>query len=390
MEYKWKNLQNGNKEIIKNQICLGFIVNPIAGMGGPVALKGTDGANILEKAIKLGAKPISPLRAKQFLKELKSLNDSISICTYAGKMGEDEAKECGIKPSLVIGERKEKTTAKDTKLAATIMKEKKVKLIVFCGGDGTARDIMDSINMSIPVLGVPAGVKMYSGVFAINPKKAAKIAIEFLSGNLGVKEAEVMDIDEEAFRQGIFKAKLYGYLLTPNEAYLIQQTKVSSFQLEEENENKLAIAKYVIEEMEDDCLYIIGPGTTTKAINDLLRIKKTLLGVDVILNKKLIAMDVSEKELLELLKNRKKAKIIVTPIGGQGYVFGRGNQQLSPSIIKKVGKENIIIIATKQKLATLKHKRLLVDTGDEELDNELKGFVRVITGYREENILKIE
>jgi predicted polyphosphate/ATP-dependent NAD kinase len=359
-------------------------------MGGSVALKGTDGEHILEKAIKLGAKPVSPLRAKQFLEELKSIENCISVYTCAGKMGEDELKECGIEPSLVIGERKEKTTAEDTKLAAIAMKERNVKLIVFCGGDGTARDIMDSINMSVPVLGIPAGVKMYSGVFAINPKKAAKIAVEFLSGKLGVKEAEVMDIDEEAFRKGLFRAKLHGYLLTPNEAYLIQQTKVSTFQMEEESENKLAIAKYIVEEMEEDCIYIIGPGTTTKAINELLGLKKTLLGVDVILNKKLIAMDVNEKELLKLLESKKKAKVIVTPIGGQGYILGRGNQQLSPKVIKKIGKENIIIVATKQKLATLKHKRLLVDTGDEELDNELKGFIRVVTGYREESILKVE
>ncbi|MEM3754122.1 MAG: ATP-NAD kinase family protein [Candidatus Bathyarchaeia archaeon] len=379
-------MQDGNKSPKR----LGFIVNPIAGMGGSVGLKGTDGNSIVEKAIKLGAKPISPLKAKKFLEELKPIKNSISIYAYAGKMGEDEVKECEIEPSLVIGERKEKTTAEDTKLAAIAMKEQNVELIVFCGGDGTAKDIMDAINMSLPVLGIPAGVKMYSGVFAINPKKAAKIVVEFLSGRLGVKEAEVMDIDEEAFRKGIFKAKLYGYLLTPNEDYLIQQTKVSAFQIEEENENKIAIAKYIVEEMENDCFYIIGPGTTTKAINDLLGLKKTLLGVDVIFNKKLIVMDVNEEKLLELLKNGKKAKIIVTPIGGQGYVFGRGNQQLSPNVIKKIGKENIIIIATRQKLATLKHKRLLVDTGDEDLDNELKGFTRVVTGYREESILKIE
>ncbi|MEM2897242.1 MAG: ATP-NAD kinase family protein [Candidatus Bathyarchaeia archaeon] len=369
---------------------LGFIVNPIAGMGGSVALKGTDGELILERALKLGAKPVSPLRAKQFLKELRAIDASILIYTCAGKMGEDEVKECGIEPSLVIGKRKEKTTADDTKLAVSDMKERKVELIAFCGGDGTAKDIMDSIDMSLPVLGIPAGVKMYSGVFAINPREAAKIAVEFLCGKLRVKEAEVMDIDEEAFRKGHFRAKLYGYLLTPDEAYSIQQTKVSTFQLEGEEENKLAIAKHIVEEMEKDCLYIVGPGTTTKAINELLGLKKTLLGVDVILNKKLLAMDTNEEELLKFLKNERKAKIILTPIGGQGYVFGRGNQQLSPKVIKRVGKSNIVIIATRQKLATLKHRRLLTDTGDEKLDDELRGFVRVVTGYREESVLKIE
>ncbi|HIE15087.1 TPA: ATP-NAD kinase [Candidatus Bathyarchaeota archaeon] len=365
---------------------LGFIVNPIAGMGGAVGLKGTDGQDILKRAISLGAKPVAPARAEDFLSRLSILDVDVELLVGGAMMGEVEAQNTGLKYK-VIGERKKETTAEDTKRLARIMVEEKVRLLVFCGGDGTARDVLDAVNMKIPVLGVPTGVKMHSAVFAVNPESAALITAKFLSSELPLREAEVMDVDEKAFREGRLSAKLYGYMLVPYEPILVQGVKVATQTTEDELRNLAAIAVYIIESMEPDVIYILGPGTTTRTIADLLEQEKTLLGVDLVLDKRIIARDVNEKQILEAIKG-KKAKIIVTPIGGQGFIFGRGNQQISPRVIKKVGLENIIVIATKQKLDNLRSLR--VDTGDKEMDEKLKGYIRVVTDYREERIVRVE
>lgn len=368
---------------------LGFVVNPIAGMGGAVGLKGTDGQAILEEAIRLGAVATAPERARQFLRGIAPFKHSVRICTCAGIMGQDECIDEKIVPFEVIGTAKKRTGPEDTKKAAVEMHRRGVALLVFCGGDGTARDIMDAVDMTVAVLGVPAGVKVHSSVFAINPMEAARIASAFLRGELLTKEMEVMDTDEEEFREGRLSTRLYGYLLTPFQEALIQGMKISSLQTDSEIEAQRAIAKQVIEEMKEDYCYIIGPGTTNKTLLESLGLKKTLLGADIIKNRSLIAQDVNERQLLQLLE-KEDAKIVVTPIGGQGYIFGRGNQQISPAIIRKIGKEDIIVIATKTKLYTLTQKRLLVDTGDSRLDEQLRGYIRVITGYREETIVKVE
>jgi len=365
---------------------IGFIVNPIAGMGGIVGLKGTDGEEILKKAIELGAQPVAPRRAKEVLKNLLRLKKQLKLITYPHEMGENEAISVSFSPLVIGNITPGQTTAEDTKRAAKDMKKLKVELIVFCGGDGTACDIYEAIGDSIPVIGVPTGVKMHSAVFAVNPKAAAEVVIKFLTEGLPLRRAEVMDIDEEAFRAGILSAKLKGYLLVPYEPELIQGVKTSSPLTDEEEENKVAIARYIVENMDPDTFYILGPGTTTKAIADLLGVEKTLLGVDVIKNGKTIAKDVGEKEILKIIDEH-KSKIIITPIGNQGFIFGRGNQQISPRVIRKVGIKNIIVIATKYKLSTIKYLR--VDTGDEHLDKELKGYIRVVTDYNEEKIVKV-
>jgi len=365
---------------------VGFIVNPIAGMGGAVGLKGTDGKKVLEKAISLGAKPISPVRAKRFLLELKSNAKEIDLFVGAGAMGEYEAKEVGL-PHTVLGERKKDTTSEDTKQIAKDMVNKGVNLLAFCGGDGTARDMLEAIGTKVPVLGIPAGVKMHSAVFAVSPEFAAQLVIDFLSGNIPLREAEVMDVDEESFREGRVSAKLHGYLLIPYAPTVVQSVKMASPTTEDELRNQAALAIYMIEEMKPNVIYIVGPGTTTRTIADLLNEKKTLLGVDLFYNKKIIAHDVDEKEILKRIRG-KKAKIIVTPIGGQGFIFGRGNQQISPAVIKQVGIENIMVIATKHKVNGLRCLR--VDTGDPELDDKLRGYIRVVTDYRESRMMLVE
>lgn len=312
---------------------IGFIVNPYAGMGGKVGLKGTDG-DALKKALELGAKPIAPKRAVKVLKEIKSYNLSIEIITYPYEMGEYEVIEAGFTPKVIGSIESGKTTASDTIRAAKEILSIGVDLLLFVGGDGTARDILNAINQKLPVLGVPSGVKTYSSVFAINPSAAASIVVNYLQGRLSIGEGEVLDIDEDAYRNGILKVRLYGYLSIPIEIDLIQSSK--SFSPTDEKSTQIAIAKYIVEEMDDNVIYIIGPGTTTSAIGEVLGIEKTLLGVDIICNKKLLYKDVNEESILKVIEG-KRAKIIVTPIGRQGFIFGRGNQQISSEIIKKSG-----------------------------------------------------
>jgi len=359
---------------------LGFIVNPVAGMGGAVGLKGTDGEETLRKAIALGARPVAPIRARIFLSHLKDLCREICLIAAAGKMGVLEAEKTGF-PHISVGQPKEKTGPSDTKESAELMMKENVDLIVFCGGDGTARDLMDIVDLKIPVLGVPTGVKMHSAVFAVNSEAAARIAARFLSVGLPLREAEVMDVDEEAFRQGRLSAKLYGYMLVPYEAEYIQTVKMPSSQNESELRNQAAIAVYFIDKiLEPNVVYILGPGTTTRTIADLLDQKKTLLGVDLLFNNKIVERDVNEKRILRYIENR-KAKIVVTPIGGQGFIFGRGNQQISPKVIRKIGIQNIIVISTKNKLRNI--GSLKVDTGDPILDKELRGSIKVIIDYNQ-------
>ncbi len=368
---------------------IGLIVNPIAGMGGKVGLKGTDGAEIVEKAKKLGAVPEAPLRAIEALKQLVSIKDRVDLVTYPGKMGEHEAVEAGFLPN-VIGCRVNKggiTSCEDTQKAAKTMLKIGVKLILFAGGDGTARDIYTAIGDKLPVIGIPAGVKIHSAVFAITPKRAGELAYNYLTGKVDqLKEAEVMDIDEEMFRQGRVSAKLYGYLKVPYEKTRVQNLKAGSPKTDEYNQE--AIAQELIENMQNDVAYIIGPGTTTRQLMRNLNLDYSLLGIDIVYNKSLLKKDATETEILEVIRG-KKAKIIVTPIGGQGYIFGRGNQQISPRVINAVGIENIIVVATQNKLNSLMLSPLLVDTGNEKLNTSLSGYIEVITGYKEKAVYPV-
>jgi len=364
---------------------IGLVVNPIAGMGGAVGLKGTDGRAVLEKARELGAKPIAPERAEIFLTELRSLQKGIHLIVAPRMMGEEEARNHSF-PYTTVGEKREETTAEDTKAASRAIVKAEADLLVFCGGDGTARDVMDAVDKDLPVLGVPTGVKMHSAVFAVGPRAAARLAIEFLWGHLPLREAEVMDIDEEAFREGRLSAALHGYLLVPYDPRLVQNSKVATPTTDLEIKNQAAIAIHIIEEMDEEIIYIIGPGTTTRIIADLLHEEKTLLGVDLFYNKRLIAKDVNEEQILERISG-KDAKIIVTPIGGQGFIFGRGNQQISSRVIREVGLENLIVIATRHKIRGL--RQLRVDTGDSALDEQLQGYLKVTTDYRESRMIKV-
>ena len=364
---------------------IGLIANPIAGMGGSVGLKGTDG-DIYKDAIKMGATPITPNRVVNFLVNLKNL-ENILFIVAPGKMGEDYVKNIDFN-FKVLGEIEENTTAEDTKRIARKMVENSIDLLVFCGGDGTARDVFDAVELKIPVVAIPSGVKMFSSVFALNPKAAAQIVNKFIEETTDMQEKEVLDIDEDAFRDNRLVSKLYGYLLVPKIQNLIQNAKDSSKVGRTIDENKYEIAQQIIETMEKDTLYLLGPGTTVKSITDQLNVVKSLLGVDAIYNKSLVGEDLNENGIIELLDKYHKWKIIVSPIGGQGFVFGRGNKQFTPKILKRLGKKNIVIISTEEKIKSLKCLR--VDTDDEEVDKMLGGLTKVVIGYKEELICKIE
>ncbi len=353
---------------------VGFLVNPIAGMGGSVGLKGTD--NVVEEALKRGAVPVSEYRASVALRDMSKKDYILLSC--AGPMGGDVLKQENHSFELIY-KPPDKTSREDTRKACNIFLEKKVDLILFCGGDGTARDIYSVVKDKIPVLGIPSGVKMYSAVFAVNPSAAAELFNEFISGDLELTEAEIMDVDESKFRDNVLDSKLYGMAKVPYKRVLIQHFK-SVYSSQSEDVCKRNIALFAVEFMRDGSLYIVGAGSTTKAIFDVLGLEKTLLGVDAVRDGVLVGRDLSEKQLLDLLSDYPRAKIIVSPIGAQGFVFGRGSQQISAEVIRKVGVENIIIIATPLKLSETEN--LLVDSGDPGLDSKLSGYRRVLCDYR--------
>jgi predicted polyphosphate/ATP-dependent NAD kinase len=261
-------------------------------------------------------------------------------------------------------------------------------LLLFVGGDGTARDICDAIDQKIPCLGIPAGVKVYSSVFSTNPRSGGNLAAAYFDGEARLTDAEVLDVDESELRTGRISVRFYGYLRVPFHSSNLQSSKTGSPLDEDEVSAQDAIAKFVEEELKDDWTYIIGPGSTTAALGRRLGFEKTMLGVDAIRGRAVIGRDLSEQGIMQLL-TQGRGSIIVTPIGGQGFIFGRGNPQISAQVIRRVGKENIIVIATEHKIHSLKTKRLLVDTGDPQLDKELSGYMKTVTGYREFSVLAV-
>ncbi len=382
---------------LKNIFRIGLIVNPIAGIGGAVGLKGSDGLEILNQARQRGGLIQAPKRTEEFLQELKSIKDGIKIYTLKGVMGGDSSLKEGFNTEFLTIEgiptftKLFETDSSFTLKTAKKMKELNLDLIIFVGGDGTARDILESVGSEISCLGIPSGVKITSSVFAVNPKAAAKLLIEFYNGHSHLRESEVMDIDESAFRDNRVISKLYGYLSTPYLPTLSQPSKMASPQTLEEKNNQMRIADWIIKQMDNsgkDYYYLLGPGTTVRAISEVLNQIKTLVGVDLFFNKKCIAMDLNERQILEIIKG-KKVKLIVTPIGAQGFVFGRGNLQLSPKVLLRIGLDNIIIIATKFKISSLSNGKLRIDSRDSSFDKKFSGLHRILADFGEINIIEV-
>lgn len=383
---------------------IGLIINPVAGMGGSVGLKGTD--HVVEEALRRGAVPGSEKRAETALRELLPYKDELLICTGAGHMGGELAQRMGFRTEVLpvgtdTGAAKTPadtdilaasafcfaTAGSDTIALGKRLLNEQADLLLFAGGDGTARDIYQAVGTELVCVGIPAGVKIHSPVYAKNPGAAGKLAAMWMSGRIKrYEEKEVLDIDEDAYRSGHINTALYGYLKIPAERALTQNRKTPT-PLSDEAAIE-SIAYEVTDHMEPDVVYLVGAGTTTRGVMKKLGLPNTLIGVDVVENGKVLENDAYGERILSHIRG-KRAKLILTVTGGQGFLFGRGNQQLTPEVIRTVGKENLIILATSSKLAELRGNPLLVDTGDDALNEELCGYYRVITGYKEYTVCRV-
>lgn len=368
-------------------LTLGLIINPLAGIGGSVGLKGSDGADIVKEAFSRGARCKSSERAKLALQVLLPIQDQIKIITCPQTMGETLVAEMGFSYKVLGNISAEHTSAQDTCNAAQQLLDQKVDIILFAGGDGTARDICSIVADRIPVLGIPAGVKIHSAVYAVTPKAAGEVISQLASGQLiDVKAHDVRDIDEEAFRNNIVRAKLYGEMRVPQAGQFVQSVKQGGVEVEELVLED--IAADIVQGMEDDVLYLIGSGKTTLAIMDELGLDNTLLGIDAVLNHQLLKNDVSETEILDYLEQY-PCRAVISIIGGQGHIIGRGNQQLSVAVLKKLSKKNLKVISTKAKVSALEGRPLIVDSGDNELDDLFSGTIEVTTGYQDQIIYPV-
>lgn len=363
---------------------IGFVLNPISGMGGSVGLKGTDGSIVLDQAIALGAKPLAAARAMAALGPLKNFASSLEFFGFEGIMGGDVVNRMGFSFTSVGQPASITTSEEDTRQAIGAIVGLAPDLIMFAGGDGTARIIQSVIGTSTPVIGIPTGVKMHSSAFAITPRAAGHLAAMLVSDQIdSLALADIIDLNEESYRQGYVMTQLFGHMMVPVAQNLIQSPKIPT---KGEREYARLIANQVIEDFKADVLYILGPGTTTNAITDLLKADGSLIGVDVLLNRELIAKDVTEQCLLTLLQKNSSADIIITPIGGQGVLLGRGNQQISAKVVQQVGIENLTVIATPSKIASLGGRPFLMDIGDTKLEKAMPAFFRVISGWKSTTI----
>lgn len=362
---------------------LGIIINPYAGLGGSVGLKGSDGFDTVAEALARGAEAQAMERMQRALRPLLDRRDVVQIFCFSGDMGENTAKAMGLNYSIVGSPIDQLTSARDTQAAARQLRDLGMDLLMFAGGDGTARDIADAIGLTQVVLGVPSGVKMHSGVYAISPEAAGQIVTLLLNHKLvTLAECDVKDIDEEAFRRGQVRARWYASLRVPELPQFLQQVKNSGAQMDESMQREAAAE--LIEQLDDETLYIVGPGSTTKIFLQELGLEGSLLGVDLLYQHELIAKDISAQEILAAVnKHAGEIRIVITAIGGQGHIIGRGNQQLTPEILRRVGKQNILVIATQEKILALEGRPLLVDSNDPELDQLFSGYIPVITGYHE-------
>lgn len=373
---------------------IGFLINPIAGMGGRVGLKGTDG--VVERAVSLGAKPVAPGKAAQMLGLLQEAlgreqpDCAIEWLTCSGKMGEEALRAAGFENITVVHQATATPSADDSEAAVRAFREAKVDLVVFCGGDGTARDIAAIAKDEVPILGIPSGVKMYSGVFGVTTERTAEIIVGFVHGQIPLAKVDVVDLDEELYRRGQLAVRLVDTASTPFEPTRTQLAK--AFVGESSDAAvKAEIAEDLCELIRTDPakLYLLGPGTTIQAIAETLGIEKTLLGIDALVGGRLVGRDLNERGILELLEQYRSASLIVSPIGAQGFVLGRGNLQISPKIIRKIGIDNMLIVATPAKLA--RTPALRFDTGDSALDAVFiaKRFLTVVTGYRRRRLTPV-
>ena len=352
------------------KICL--LVNPVAGSGGRIGHKGSDDLRTYN--------PETPIRMARFL----STAPKVSYLVAPREMGENYFKGRDFDYQVADIEINSPTTREDT-INVTKYFLGKCDIIVFAGGDGTARDVYSVVKDELPILGIPTGVKMHSGVFATTPESAGVLLRYFVEGKTEIIDTEILDIDEEAYRQGVYRVKLFGYAKTINYSNLLVPNKE---EIVSEKEELDEIARYVVELImkNPEITYVIGPGSTTKSILRLLGINSNFLCTDIIRGLKLVKSCANYEDLLSLTG---ELKLILTPIGKQGFLIGRGNQEIGPEFIKKVlkvdsgriEKDNILVVSTVKKLYTFDCLR--IDTGDPNLDKLMSGVYKIIVGYNE-------
>ena len=369
---------------------LGFVVNPIAGMGGKVGLKGTDG--VAEEAKRRGAEEVAALKAAAFLAKLAELGSASGIewHTAAGKMGEDAIESAGLDCVVDYTRFTEETTSEDTTLSCASFVANGCALVIFVGGDGTARDANAGVKNHVPILGIPSGVKMHSGVFAVSPEAGAELLVEWLAGKAGTQEGELMDLDEEAYRRGEWTVKHFGLAVTPFEPSFVQTGK-EMFEAASDEDVQEGIAAHVAELVAKvpGTMFVLGPGSTVHTIAKKLGVEKTLLGVDCYLDGALVSKDSTERDVLAMLDAHPRAKIVVSPIGAQGFIFGRGNLQLSSAVVRRFALEDIVVAATPAKLAST--PLLRVDFDDVTLVDKFKTkrYIQVVVGYHSSAMRRI-
>jgi predicted polyphosphate/ATP-dependent NAD kinase len=356
---------------------IGFLINPIAGMGGRIGLGGTDGKSRKELE-KLGAVEIAQQRAISALRGIKEqpCANELVFLTGRGEMGGDALTLMMMKCEIVHKAPAESGAEDTTEICSRFLIDG-VELIVFVGGDGTARDIAGAVGKRVSILGIPSGVKMHSSVFANTPEDAGRVIQGFFDRRQTV-EREVMDVDEESFRAGRVSARLFGIVIVPDSSENLQPRKSPTDASTEADEIE-EIVEYFSQNIEPETLYLLGTGSTVGAISRKLGIKRNDLAVNAIAGGLQVGHDLAEKEILALIQKYGKARIVVTPIGGQGFVFGRGNQQLSAEVLRTVGNDDIIIVAGPTKLSKIKSLR--VDTNDADINERLRGYWKVLTGY---------
>ncbi len=372
---------------------LGFVVNPIAGMGGRVGLKGTDG--LVAEARRLGAEPIARARALDALRVFKHLLEGtpnvpvINWFTASGSMGSDVLHVTGFARVEVVYVATVESSAQDTRAAVEKFLLAGVDLVLFCGGDGTARDVCSVTGDATPILGIPSGVKMHSGVFGVTPAWTAGILIRYLTGEIGVADAEIVDLDEEKYRRDEWAVRLYMTAKTPFEPSYLQAAKAIIVGVNEDTV-KADIAAHMCEEIESrpETLFLLGPGSTVQSIGRALNIDKTLLGIDAVAGHRIVGNDLNERQIIDLLARYHQCKLVLSPIGAQGFLLGRGNLQLSPPVIRHIGADNIIVVATPAKLT--RTLLLRFDSGDPTLDADFtsRRFLPVIVGYHRMRLVK--
>ena len=367
---------------------LGLIVNPVAGMGGSVGLKGTDGA-LAGQARSLGAEPVAGGRASLALAHLAASGADLEVLTCAGSMGADAARSSGYEPSIVHVASEHGTTAEDSRTAARRIVEGRPHLLLFAGGDGTARDLLPAVATSTPLLGVPAGVKMHSAVFAATARAAGEVARQYLHApnrESLLRDAEIMDRDPAVEAGGAASPRLYGMVRTPSLSFLVPGAKAAS---RVTDEAALAGAvRRVAGDLDDARLSLLGPGSTMQLVKRECGFEGAPLGIDAVRHGRCIASDLDERGILDLLRGG-PARIVISVVGGQGFLFGRGNQPLSSRVIRLVGPENIVCLASLEKLTALPQPCLLLDTGDAALDEELAGYLEVRVSERKTVLMPV-